>query len=237
MRKIIALALAVVMSVSLLCLPAAAKATGVRDFTDVSADFWARAKIDEVVKEGWFNGTTSTTFAPNEYMTRGQFVAVLARFDGVKLTDSNTKFSDVPSTKYYAPAVKWAEANGIVTGYSDGTFRPNAPITRQQIAACRWVGCILNKLCCAGSSGAVSEIFAARFGILRIAGVPQNLLYSCFDPCDGVRLQQDTCIYFCHPSCHGSLFIGLGIKYHRSSHIQAFGNAVHAAVGNKNIGF
>lgn len=135
MRKIIALALAAVMSVSLLCLPAAAKATGVRDFTDVSADFWARAKIDEVVKEGWFNGTTSTTFAPNEYMTRGQFVAVLARFDGVKLTDSNTKFSDVPSTKYYAPAVKWAEANGIVTGYSDGTFRPNAPITRQQIAA------------------------------------------------------------------------------------------------------
>ena len=106
---------------------------------------WAWDSIDHVVKYGLFNGTSATTFAPQNPMTRAQFVVVVTRLENASRTASNklnvervpteTRFTDVPTDMWCAGAVAWAEANGIVEGYSDNTFRPNQAISRAQIAA------------------------------------------------------------------------------------------------------
>ena len=83
---------------------------------------------------GLMNGTSATAFTPNSPTTRGQIVAILYRLEGSPAMGAN-RFSDVAPGAYYAAAVSWASANGIVNGYSDGTFRPNNLITREQLAA------------------------------------------------------------------------------------------------------
>lgn len=81
-------------------------------------------------------GTSDTTFAPEETITRAMFVTILARYAKAE-TDNNaeTAFTDVPSGQYYTGAVAWAAANGIVNGTSAVTFAPNDPVTREQMAA------------------------------------------------------------------------------------------------------
>ena len=71
-------------------------------------------------------------------MTRAMFVTVLARLSGDTLTEQ-TSFSDVPAGQWYSAAVSWAAENGIVSGFGDGTFRPNAAITRAQAAVLLFV--------------------------------------------------------------------------------------------------
>lgn len=81
-----------------------------------------------------FLGTTDTTFSPDATMTRAMFVTVLGRLAGVDVTSfKSNKFKDVDSTAYYAPYVAWATQNNIVMGYSENTFGPNDPITREQM--------------------------------------------------------------------------------------------------------
>ena len=87
------------------------------------------------MSKGLFNGITKTEFDPDGSFTRGMFVAVLSRLDGVSLTDTMTGFDDVDAGAYYAKAVKWASDNEIVYGTSDVRFSPDDPITRQDAAA------------------------------------------------------------------------------------------------------
>ena len=83
-----------------------------------------------------FNGTTNTTFGPNENMTRAMFVTVLGRLSGAKVDhEKATKFTDVKTKQYYTGYVRWAAANGIVNGTDDTKFSPNDNITREQICA------------------------------------------------------------------------------------------------------
>lgn len=86
---------------------------------------------------GFFSGTSETTFSPNGTMTRGMFVTVLGRMAGLDPAKygGDTGFTDVPEGMYYAPYVKWAAQYGITGGTGDGRFSPDALITRQQMAA------------------------------------------------------------------------------------------------------
>lgn len=68
-------------------------------------------------------------------MTRGMLVSVLYRVAGSPNVSTSSKFADVSSDKYYAKAVSWANEKGIVSGLSNENFGPNAPITREQLAA------------------------------------------------------------------------------------------------------
>ena len=70
-------------------------------------------------------------------MTRGQISAILHRLAGEPALRGSS-FSDVPSSAYYGEAVAWAVRRGIVEGYPDGTFRPDLPVSRQQLAAILW---------------------------------------------------------------------------------------------------
>ena len=80
-------------------------------------------------------GTTDTTFAPDDALTRGMFVTMLYRMEGKPEATGNTSFTDVPANMYYAPAIAWASANGVVYGISETAFSPEGKITREQMAA------------------------------------------------------------------------------------------------------
>jgi len=102
-------------------------------FLDVADNAWYYDAVAYVYENGLMNGTTATTFAPNVTTSRAMIATLLYRLEGSPRV-SGASFSDVKSGMYYTDAVIWANANGIVTGYSDGTFAPDKAITRQQMA-------------------------------------------------------------------------------------------------------
>ncbi len=105
-----------------------------RRFTDVDLSLWYHEAMDYVLTYGLFQGTGETTFAPDATMTRGMLVTVLYRLEGEPAVDTAADFSDVKATGYYAKPVNWAAANKIVGGY-EGKFKPEDPVTRQEMAA------------------------------------------------------------------------------------------------------
>lgn len=80
------------------------------------------------------NGTSKTEFSPNAELTRGMVVTILYRMEGEPLTAGAKTFSDVKAGLYYSKAVDWAAEKNIVNGFSDGTFKPEQPVTREQLA-------------------------------------------------------------------------------------------------------
>ena len=81
------------------------------------------------------DGTGAYRFAPNAQLTRAMIVTILYRMDGSPAMSGASDFKDVDSNKWFAKAVAWAAANGIVNGYGSGRFGPNDPVTREQLAA------------------------------------------------------------------------------------------------------
>lgn len=107
---------------------------GALPFSDIPEGFWCYDEVQYVYERGLMNGTGPSTFSPNGSTTRSMIVAILYRMEGSPAV-GGADFADVSPGQYYASAVAWASANGIVNGYSDGTFRPGAAITREQLAA------------------------------------------------------------------------------------------------------
>ncbi len=102
-------------------------------FSDLVPGAWYEDGINYVLTAGLFNGTSATQFSPNADMTRGMLVTVLWRLNGTTDTSINS-FDDVEAGLWYSDAVKWAAANGIVSGFGNNMFRPNDNITREQMA-------------------------------------------------------------------------------------------------------
>lgn len=134
MRKRI-LGLLLVLCIVIGIVPTSAAAVTADSFTDVSKGSWYYDYVDYVARKGYFVGTTNTTFSPNRDMTRAMFVVVLARFDDVAVDNHKSSFSDVTNGAWCAGAIEWAAENNIVTGYSDGSFKPNESITRAQMCS------------------------------------------------------------------------------------------------------
>lgn len=103
-------------------------------FTDVVEDDWYYEAVQYVYANGLMNGVDDTLFAPNNNLSRAMMAAVLYNIEGGGAV-SESVFNDVSDGAWYADAVNWAAANDIVGGYEDGSFRPNAPITREQMAS------------------------------------------------------------------------------------------------------
>lgn len=110
------------------------EADGGLPFLDIAPGAWCYDAVRYVYEAGLMNGTSATTFTPNAATTRGMIVAILYRLEGEPAA-GQSGFADVDPSAYYASAVAWASANGIVNGYEDNTFRPGHPITREQMAA------------------------------------------------------------------------------------------------------
>ncbi len=108
-------------------------------FTDVTTDDWFYNDVRYVNENSLMNGTSETTFAPNDNLTRAMLVTVLWRMEGepgaARTTSLEGVFTDVQTGAYYETAVYWAKNIGIVNGVSETEFAPNDNITREQIAA------------------------------------------------------------------------------------------------------
>lgn len=103
-------------------------------FTDVNENDWFYDVVLYAYDNGLMTGVSATEFAPNQTTTRGMIVSMLARLEGVTSAE-DAGFADVAANDWYATAVNWAASVGVVNGYEDNTFRPNAAITREQMAA------------------------------------------------------------------------------------------------------
>ena len=104
-------------------------------FGDVTVSDWFYDDVRYVYANGIMDGTSSDRFAPNAPLTRAMIVTILYRMDGSPAMSGASDFKDVDSNKWFAKAVAWAAANGIVNGYGSGLFGPNDPVTREQLAA------------------------------------------------------------------------------------------------------
>ena len=115
-------------------------------YSDVATDAWYGQVVYDATELGYMGGYNGTQlFGPNDKITRGQVACVLFNMAGGAASDfkptydSNhgvvTGFSDVDGTQYYAKAIAWAEQAGVVNGYGNGTFSPDANITREEFAA------------------------------------------------------------------------------------------------------
>lgn len=104
-------------------------------FADVSGSDWFYNDVRYVYEKGIMDGTGADRFSPNAPLTRAMIVTILYRMAGSPAMSGASDFKDVDSNKWFAKAVAWAAANGIVNGYGSGLFGPNDPVTREQLAA------------------------------------------------------------------------------------------------------
>lgn len=104
-------------------------------FQDVNLGAWYYDVVRYVYQKGIMTGTGRDTFSPLSLTTRGQAVATLYRMAGSPTPGGAVSFRDVAPGSYYEDAVRWAVASGVASGHSAETFAPDAPITREQLAA------------------------------------------------------------------------------------------------------
>lgn len=102
-------------------------------FSDVPKGYWAANYIGYMQQFGIITGYSDGSFRPDAPVTRAEFAAIASRFE--KLTEGSKSFTDVPDTYWAARYINFAATRGWVTGYSDGTFKPENTITRAEVAA------------------------------------------------------------------------------------------------------
>ena len=105
-------------------------------FIDVSSEQWFAPYVWQLAEQRIVSGISKYSFQPSSLITRAAFVTILGRMCHAEpMTPTEERFSDVPVQEWYAPYVEWASEAGIVNGYSDGSFRPNQSVSREQMAA------------------------------------------------------------------------------------------------------
>ena len=107
--------------------------TGMTDktFSDVPANAWYYNELSKMYQIGLVNGDGGR-FRPNDPITRAELTALATRFNAEKFGKPSASFNDVSSSSWYYNSVSVAEANGWVSGYPDGTFRPDNYISRAE---------------------------------------------------------------------------------------------------------
>ena len=145
--------LALISSLNLNAL-AAVEDTG---YADIDAGSWYADAVEYVRDNGLMSGTTATTFEPGGTTTRAMLAQILYREAGSPAVSGNDTFTDTQEGAWYADAVLWATQAGVISGYGDGRFGPNDPVSREQIAVILWRY--------AGSPAAQGEDFADEASI------------------------------------------------------------------------
>lgn len=136
MKRLIGAMLVVAMLFSIVTFAlAASEDTG---FSDVEADAWYAEAVAYVRDNGIMSGTSATTFAPETTMTRAMLATVLYRASGSPAVSGTDNFTDTIAGAYYSDAVLWASRQGLVSGYGNGLFGTNDPVSREQIATILW---------------------------------------------------------------------------------------------------
>lgn len=104
-------------------------------FSDVSEKDWFYTSVYKSIENGWFTGTSDTTFSPYMGTTRAMIATALWRMEKQPTATTSSNFNDVVNGAWYYNGVVWAQGNQVVKGYGDGTYGPNDNITREQLAS------------------------------------------------------------------------------------------------------
>ena len=103
-------------------------------FVDVDKSEWYYTAVQYAYENGLFSGTSATTFAPEDTLSRSMVVSVLYRLSGSPSVTDNQSFSDVSTGLWYTDAVNWAAGTSVIDGVGDNRFAPESDITREQLA-------------------------------------------------------------------------------------------------------
>ena len=113
-------------------------------FNDVKPGDWFFDVVFDAQANGWMNGyADAVLFGAHDQITRGQVACVLFNMAGADMNENDGSFNevfgwksfdDVDGKAYYGEAIAWAKQAGVVNGYGDGTFAPDAPVTREELA-------------------------------------------------------------------------------------------------------
>ncbi len=100
-------------------------------FSDVSGSAWYATAVNTLASLGIIDGYKDGTFKPEANVTRAEFAAIASRFDD--LSSGTASFTDVPSSHWAYSYIVSAATKGWITGYEDGTFKPEANIVRAEV--------------------------------------------------------------------------------------------------------
>ncbi len=110
-----------------------------KDSSDINNEFkdtinhWAKSKIDKLINLGVVNGYPDGTFKPDKPVTRAEFASMLVK--ALKLNNNSSKYFDDTLNHWSRDNVAIAVSNGIISGCGENSFRPDAVITREEMAA------------------------------------------------------------------------------------------------------
>ena len=113
-------------------------ADGTNGYRDVEPAAWYYEAVDYCSENGIMNGMDDGLFVPDGELTRAMLVSSLYRIEGEPETDANGAFAYVDNGAWYADAVNWAYASGIISGNNENLFEPDEPITKEDTAAILW---------------------------------------------------------------------------------------------------
>jgi hypothetical protein len=103
-------------------------------YHDVSTKYWAYTPITNLSKKGVMSGYEYSQFKPEKSVTRAEAAKMVANALGLKSSSTTSKFKDVSTSFWGVNAINAVKEAGIITGYPDGTFKPNQEMTRDEIA-------------------------------------------------------------------------------------------------------
>ncbi len=106
---------------------------GKKNFSDMNSSHWAYDAVQLLCERGIISGHGDNTFAPDDNVTRAEFIKMITVAMALKSSDTKTPFSDVTADDWFAPYAAMAYREGIVLGDSVGKFNPDDNITREDM--------------------------------------------------------------------------------------------------------
>ncbi len=182
-----------------------ASAETASQFQDLKKTEWYYGETSGAIEADLFKGMSDTEFAPEQSITRAQFVTALARLCKVDVSGYQTNvFADVTPNDWFYNYVSWAYATGVVNGVSADAFDPHTPITRQEM--CKALGGALEKVLgkTLTSRGAITFTDQAKIADwasewvakCNVAGIFNGDDNGCFNPENIARRYEAACVFF-----------------------------------------
>lgn len=161
-------------------------------FRDIPPDAWYLEALSWGVEDDIVLGYDDGTFGPGGAVTRAQAVSWLWSLVGRPIAATDASFSDVAPGAWFADALDWAAAEGVVSGFPDGSFRPGALVNRAQLAAMLWNGADRPVPAAAAPFTDVRPAawYAAAVGWLSEMGYASGFPGGAFHPAEDVKRAQ-----------------------------------------------
>lgn len=159
---------------------------------------WAKDSALRSVSLGLFSGTSATTFSPDMTMSRSMMAMVFYRMAGSPAVSGTDSFTDTEKDSWYSTAVTWAAQQGVISGYGDGRFGPDDPVTREQMVTilhsyaenCKYDVTARNDLSAFTDAGQISSFAVESMQWAVAEGLVTGTSASTLSPLDAVSRGQ-----------------------------------------------